>query len=70
MTIGTREPVSKHAIFYRPQVVYTAALYALGLGPKHVIGFSSGRMERFCFAEPGGNRLARGAIYTTNNFMN
>ena len=34
MTIGTREPVSKQAIFYRSQVVYTAALYALGLGPK------------------------------------
>jgi hypothetical protein len=34
MMIGTREPVSKQAIFYRSQVVYTAAICASGLGPK------------------------------------
>ena len=34
MMIGTREPVSKQAIFYRSQVVYTAAFCASGLDPK------------------------------------
>ena len=69
MTIGTREPVSKQAIFYRSQVVYTAAFYAQAL-IRNVIEALAETMKRFCFAEPGGNLLARGAIYTTNNFLN
>ena len=34
MITGTRESVSKHAIFYRLQVVYTPAPHASGLDPK------------------------------------
>ena len=34
MITGTRESVSKHAIFYLPQVVYTRAPHAPGFNPK------------------------------------